>query len=269
MSKAPVCGMSVAEDAPLRAEHGSETYRYCSEHCPHKFNVDPSLMSGQMRQRRPGHPEAPWNIPAPCTPTCASKGRVPARNAARPWSRPVRRWQSVPSMSVRCIQRWCRINRATAPSAAWCWSRTPWTLKRTTVSCGNEPPSVGQCPSGDSDISQRLGSGVLAAANGGNHRSQIAPMARNDPGGSGGGAGWLAFPCACHAVADHAQPQHVYPDRPWRLGDLGIQRGGSAAVGHLPCIGVQRHGCGTDLFRGRGGHHRPGATDSGAGVARS
>ena len=45
--KDPVCGMRVAEDAPLRAEHGGETYGFCSEHCLRKFKADPDSYTGR------------------------------------------------------------------------------------------------------------------------------------------------------------------------------------------------------------------------------
>jgi len=46
MPRDPVCGMTVEQNAPLRAEHGGETYRFCSEHCLHKFEADPDSYAG-------------------------------------------------------------------------------------------------------------------------------------------------------------------------------------------------------------------------------
>ena len=37
----PVCGMTVAPDAPLKHEHQGVTYRFCSESCLHKFAAAP------------------------------------------------------------------------------------------------------------------------------------------------------------------------------------------------------------------------------------
>jgi Cu+-exporting ATPase len=37
----PVCGMEVAEDAPLQHRFEGVTYRFCSEHCLHKFRGHP------------------------------------------------------------------------------------------------------------------------------------------------------------------------------------------------------------------------------------
>ncbi|MHB0982820.1 MAG: heavy metal translocating P-type ATPase [Thiobacillus sp.] len=37
----PVCGMEVAEDAPLQHRFEGVTYRFCSEHCLHKFRDHP------------------------------------------------------------------------------------------------------------------------------------------------------------------------------------------------------------------------------------
>ncbi|HJQ78330.1 MAG TPA: heavy metal-binding domain-containing protein, partial [Lacipirellulaceae bacterium] len=33
----PICGMTVDESSPLRAERGGHTYYFCSEHCRNKF----------------------------------------------------------------------------------------------------------------------------------------------------------------------------------------------------------------------------------------
>jgi len=41
MPKDPVCGMSVAEDSPHRAEHLGRTYYFCSAHCAQAFDSDP------------------------------------------------------------------------------------------------------------------------------------------------------------------------------------------------------------------------------------
>jgi Cu+-exporting ATPase len=40
--KDPVCGMSVAADAPLRYEHEGETYVFCAPGCRQKFAADPA-----------------------------------------------------------------------------------------------------------------------------------------------------------------------------------------------------------------------------------
>ncbi|MDP2253237.1 MAG: heavy metal-binding domain-containing protein, partial [Thiobacillus sp.] len=37
----PVCGMEVAEDAPLQHRFEGVTYRFCSEHCLHRFRDHP------------------------------------------------------------------------------------------------------------------------------------------------------------------------------------------------------------------------------------
>src|SRR6476646_8915240 len=69
----PVCGMTVAADAPLHAEHDGTTYRFCSEHCRARFVADPEAvlhpapaapadaaaeytcpMHSEVRQRGPG-----------------------------------------------------------------------------------------------------------------------------------------------------------------------------------------------------------------------
>ena len=42
MYKDPVCGMDVADDATVRIEYGGMTYRFCGEHCLHKFRSKPA-----------------------------------------------------------------------------------------------------------------------------------------------------------------------------------------------------------------------------------
>ena len=37
MAKDPICGMTVDESSPLRAERDGQTYYFCSEHCRKKF----------------------------------------------------------------------------------------------------------------------------------------------------------------------------------------------------------------------------------------
>ena len=43
----PVCGMTVSEGSPLQAEHAHQTYYFCSEHCLHKFEVEPDAYVGE------------------------------------------------------------------------------------------------------------------------------------------------------------------------------------------------------------------------------
>ena len=38
----PVCGMTVAADAPLRTVHAGETYRFCGRHCLTRFEANPA-----------------------------------------------------------------------------------------------------------------------------------------------------------------------------------------------------------------------------------
>ena len=37
MATDPICGMTVDESSPLRAERDGQTYYFCSEHCRKKF----------------------------------------------------------------------------------------------------------------------------------------------------------------------------------------------------------------------------------------
>ena len=47
----PVCGMSVAADAPISHEHAGTTYRFCCNGCRTKFAADPEgWLSGSARK---------------------------------------------------------------------------------------------------------------------------------------------------------------------------------------------------------------------------
>ena len=67
----PVCGMSVAENSPLHVEHGGETYHFCSDHCLHKFEADPTHYVAGAPETSHGHGEhashhhRPLNSPSP------------------------------------------------------------------------------------------------------------------------------------------------------------------------------------------------------------
>ncbi|HEY9202130.1 MAG TPA: heavy metal translocating P-type ATPase [Gammaproteobacteria bacterium] len=37
----PVCGMQVSSDSPYQADHQGQAYYFCSEHCQHKFQLQP------------------------------------------------------------------------------------------------------------------------------------------------------------------------------------------------------------------------------------
>ena len=41
IEKDPVCGMNVSEDSPHQYSHAGMTYRFCSQHCLHKFHAAP------------------------------------------------------------------------------------------------------------------------------------------------------------------------------------------------------------------------------------
>jgi Cu+-exporting ATPase len=41
IEKDPVCGMNVAKDSPYQHSHAGMTYRFCSQHCLHKFRAAP------------------------------------------------------------------------------------------------------------------------------------------------------------------------------------------------------------------------------------
>jgi P-type Cu+ transporter len=73
----PVCGMAVAEDAPLQAEHAGMVYRFCSAGCRTRFVADPSRwlepaavapvpVAAGTRYTCPMHPEVVSDTPGSC-----------------------------------------------------------------------------------------------------------------------------------------------------------------------------------------------------------
>jgi Cu+-exporting ATPase len=84
----PVCGMRVQPDAPLRAEHDGQLYRFCKPRCQERFQADPArwlaLPPGEVLKREqasqapsaasrrftcPMHPEIVRDAPGAC-PIC-------------------------------------------------------------------------------------------------------------------------------------------------------------------------------------------------------
>jgi Cu+-exporting ATPase len=64
----PVCGMSVALDAPLRHEHEGVVYRFCAESCLRRFRENPASFLGGAREAMAADPSLA-NVPHVC-PMC-------------------------------------------------------------------------------------------------------------------------------------------------------------------------------------------------------
>ncbi len=78
----PVCGMTVQNDSKLQYVHHNKTYRFCSEHCLHKFSKNPEQYLGEKTSPKPDksddesvtytcpmHPEIEQQGPGSC-PKC-------------------------------------------------------------------------------------------------------------------------------------------------------------------------------------------------------
>ena len=77
----PVCGMEVAEDAPLWAEHAGRVHRFCNPRCRERFAAEPERWRTPQEQESPAaaspgrrwtcpmHPEIVRDAPASC-PLC-------------------------------------------------------------------------------------------------------------------------------------------------------------------------------------------------------
>jgi P-type Cu+ transporter len=61
----PVCGMSVPLDAPLKSEHGGQTYVFCNPVCKQRFDAEPTryLKPTQERAAPPAMPGAIYTCP--------------------------------------------------------------------------------------------------------------------------------------------------------------------------------------------------------------
>jgi Cu+-exporting ATPase len=99
----PVCGMTVAADAPLRLDHGGATWRFCSARCLERFRAEPerwlAARPAQPPERGmpdgwtcPMHPEVVRDAPGDC-PLCgmALEPRAPAVDEASPELRDLER----------------------------------------------------------------------------------------------------------------------------------------------------------------------------------
>ena len=51
MSKDPVCGMAVDDNAPLRSIHAGQTYVFCSPTCKAKFDKEPGRYAGPAGEK--------------------------------------------------------------------------------------------------------------------------------------------------------------------------------------------------------------------------
>ncbi len=52
MKTDPVCGMEVTEESKYHTDHSGKTYHFCSEHCLHKFEAEPTQY---LHDKEPGH----------------------------------------------------------------------------------------------------------------------------------------------------------------------------------------------------------------------
>jgi YHS domain-containing protein len=158
MAKDPICGMTVNESSPLRADREGQTYYFCSEHCRKKFveqtrhaesvAPEPATASGghshehgKSEDSSAGHAghghshhlHGAANVKPSAgakyfCPMCLSslKRQATVRSAAWRWSA-IRlgshRRRAKRSTPARCIPRFSRIVPVTAPSVACRWSR--------------------------------------------------------------------------------------------------------------------------------------------------
>ena len=85
----PVCGMTVnPKTTTLKAEHGGQTYYFCSAGCRTKFTANPAkyLDPELIRAAAAAQPKVP-SIPAPCIRRSGKSDQAHARSAAWRWSR--------------------------------------------------------------------------------------------------------------------------------------------------------------------------------------
>jgi Cu+-exporting ATPase len=69
MKTDPVCGMTVADDAPLQFTHDGVDYRFCSAGCREKFARDPAAYLNKTDTRKPA-PQSPVQAGAAAEWTC-------------------------------------------------------------------------------------------------------------------------------------------------------------------------------------------------------
>ena len=120
MATDPICGMTVDESSPLRAERDGQTFYFCSEHCRKKFvehvrpvaSARPSPVSAGSEPRR-DHEQIRRRFNEPSGTRSF---------AARPRGCACTNPHLLPNTSARCVREWSRISRAIVRNAAWRWS---------------------------------------------------------------------------------------------------------------------------------------------------
>lgn len=151
----PNCGMTVSVDTPRRVEHQGRTYYFCSDGCQQRFEEQPEVVLEKARQRdiRQGRrdpvcgmrtdPEHPAHVAEHegcdyhfCSAGCRERSwrirRVTWASRRHRHSR-LRQRLRAPCTPARCIRKFASKARASAPNAAWRWSRRCRRQARTTV----------------------------------------------------------------------------------------------------------------------------------------
>ena len=231
----PVCSMTVdPHSAKHRGEHGGRTYYFCSPGCKTKFLANPRALPGRNRSR---------------------EGR---RNGAGG-------------------------NRLHLPHASGDPADRTWLVSDLRHGSGTRDGrrrDAAQSGTGRhvAAVVDRPGSGPAGRGARDGRPSHRAAPAR-EPAGielaaasvchPGGLVGGLAVLRARLAIAGHAAPQHVHPDRLGHRRRLGLQRCSHRRPADFPAgvSGCRSIGC--RLLRGRRRHHRARPAGPGAGVAGS
>ena len=198
--KDPVCGMDVdPHTAKHRAEHQGRTYYFCSAGCRTKFVENPAryLDAGVAQAKAEPVPEGTiYTCPMHPADPAGGAGFVPdLRHGARTGSGQ-RRSGTEP-----------RTDRHDAP-----------VLDRPRSVASGRRAGDGRAPHRPQPLRQPAD-------------LELDPDGAGDPGRA---VGRLAVLRARLAVARHAQPQHVHPDRDGDGRRLGLQRRRDARAGHLP-----------------------------------
>ena len=256
MSKDPVCGMSVAEDSALRAEHLGRTYYFCSAHCAQAFEAEPARYTNsdqaeaELLQTHAEHGAGrSANLHAPTAgdcPSCATSlepatalGTPTDMEYTCPMHPQVR--QPGPGTCPKCGMALEPVGRALpAAGIEYVCPMHPEVVRDrpgTCPKCGMalEPRQAVADERNPElvDMSRRfwVSPAGISAGDGCGPRSPMAArwlihgggsMDRARLGHARGVVGWVAILCPRLAIGGDREPQHVHADRAGRRRGLGL-----------------------------------------------
>ena len=243
----PVCGMTVdPEKARFRAEHGGETYFFCSAGCLEKFRAQPEryVGGGAAAGEHAAHPVAHRPSPPPAARTEWTCPMHPEVVRDRPGICPICGMALEPRVATGAAGE--EENPELRDMTRRFWVSALLTLPLVVLAMGMMLPG---------DPFARL---LPHRALGWLELLLATPVVL--------WGGWPFFVRGWYSLV-HRSPQHVHADRPRRRRGLRLQPRRAARARALPRRLPRRPRPGRRLLRGGGGDRHPRPARSGAGAA--